>query len=232
MNEDFLSLVMLFVLSGVGFLTSQVLRGRWFPQVRQTLMPVIEGLFPSLRMEPWLFEPIAEADLPAKQRKHFERHTPGYVARGFTPVGDFVLRRDREPSCVRLLLSPDRTAIGGITCYLGGSTIECMSVLLDGMYLETANINCSTLPPKEHGLQFFICKTHDAMELIDHHAACVARTAAASGSQAVVLEPGEVQAVVNYGRQLSLRSLHQQGVLGVLPEFLRERQAGQATNAN
>jgi hypothetical protein len=228
MNEDLLSLVMLLVMSGIGFFASQVLRGRWLPQVRRQLKPVIEGLFPSLKIEPWLFEPIAEADLPARQRKHFERHTPGYVARGFTPLGDFVLRRDREPSCVRLLLSRDHTTIGGINCYLGGSTCDCMSVLQSGMYLETANIECGTLPPKEHGLQFFIYKTNDEIALIDHHAACVAKAAAESGSPPVVLEPGEVQAVVNYGRQLSLRSLHQQGVLGELPEFLKRQQAGNA----
>jgi hypothetical protein len=185
---------------------------------------VIEGLFPALKLEPWLFEPIAEADLPPRQRKHFEKHAPGYVARGFTHVGDYVLRRDGEPSCTRLLLSRDRTVIGGITCYLGNCSFDGMSVLLDGTYLETTNLNCPSPPPKEHGLQFFSFPTRDELALIDHHAACVERVAAERGTSAVVLEPHEVQAVVNYGRHLSLRSLHQQGVLGDLPEFLRGRQ--------
>jgi hypothetical protein len=228
MNDEWVSFVMLLVMSAVGYLTSQVLRGKWFPQVRQQLKPVIEGLFPALKLEPWLFEPIAEADLPPRQRKHFERHTPGFVARGFTPVGDYVLRRDGEPSCTRLLLSRDRTAIGGITCYLGKCTFDCMSVLLDGTYLETANLNCPSLPPKEHGLQFFSFPTSDEMALIDAHAQNVERLAAEQGSSVVALEPSEVQAVVNYGRQLSLRSLHQQGVLGDLPEFLKARQIGEA----
>lgn len=224
MNDEWLSAIVLLVTSGFGFFASQVLRGKWFPQVRRQLKPIIEELIPSLRMDPWLFEPIAAADLPAWQRKHFERHTPGYLARGFTVVGDFVLRRDREPSCVRLLLSRDCTVIGGVNCYLGGKTVECMSVLLDGTYLETANISCGTPPPKEHGLQFFIYQTNDEMALIDYHEACMARTAEAAGTSPVVLEPTELQAVVNYGRQLSLRSLHQQGILGELPEFLKERQ--------
>jgi hypothetical protein len=223
MNNAWMSLILLLVTSGIGYFASQVLRGKWFPQVHRQLKPIIEDLFPALRTDPWLFEPIAEADLPAWQRKHFEQHTPGYLARGFTVIDDFVLRRDCEPSCVRLLLSRDRTVIGGLNCYLGGKTIEGMSVLLDGTYLETANIDCDTPPPKEHGLQFFVCKTNDAMALIDFHQASIARTAAAAGSSPVVLEPSDVQAVVNYGRQLSLRSLHKQGVLGELPEFLKER---------
>jgi hypothetical protein len=39
------------------------------------------------------------------------------------------------------------------------------------------------------------------------------------------LEPADLKTVLNYGRSLALRSLHQQGALGELPEFLLDKSA-------
>src|SRR5262245_6475051 len=64
--------------------------------------------FPAFRLEPWLFEPIRPADLTAGQRQFFETHTPVFLARGFELLGDFLLRRDAQPSVVRFFLSRDR----------------------------------------------------------------------------------------------------------------------------
>jgi hypothetical protein len=189
------------------------------------ILPWLKFLFPVMRMEPWLFEPISVEALPARQRWFFETHTTAFIARGFTHLGDFVLRRDAEPSCVRLFLNADHSVVGELNCYLGDQVIGCVSVLLDGFYLESASFDCPSPPPAEHGLQFFCLRTDDAGELIEHHAACMAETAAARGTQAAPLEPGDVQAALNYGRQLSLRSLHQQGALTELPEFLRNKTA-------
>src|SRR5262245_13412488 len=63
-------------------------------EVRHGLGPLAERLFPWTKKVPWLFEPIAAADLPPAQRHHFETHSIAFIARGWTPLGDFVMRRD------------------------------------------------------------------------------------------------------------------------------------------
>jgi hypothetical protein len=224
---DWFWLAVVVVLAAASFFASERLKLLAASMFLGWLRPVKERLFPAFKLEPWLFEPIAEEELPAWQRRYFETHTPEFLARRFSPLGDFVLRRDKilwggaEPSCSRYFLSPDGRTIGGITCYLESKNVECMSVLLDGMYLETSNAACSDLPPKEHGLQFFIVMASDAAAVIEHHEMCVEKAAAEAGTESAVLGPDELQAVVNYGRQLAMRSLQQQGVLVELPEFLR-----------
>ncbi|HEX5104081.1 MAG TPA: hypothetical protein VFV87_09740, partial [Pirellulaceae bacterium] len=111
------------------------------------------------------------------------------------------------------------------SCYQGDRAIDAMSVLLDGTYLETATVRLEESPPKEHGLRFFSYPTRNALDLLDHHAQCIAEVALETGSQPTVLEPGDFPGVMNYGRQLSLRSLYRQGVLEELPEFLRRTEA-------
>jgi hypothetical protein len=212
-----------------GHLASTALQRRLAPRILHWLKPALEGLFPSLKMEPWLFEPIALDDLPPKQRWFFETHTPGFVTRGFTHLGDFVLRRDPNPSCVRFFLSPDGAVIGGLNCFLADQVIECMSVLLDGFYLESASIDCPNLPPARHGLQFFPFPTDDAGLLIEHHLAQVAEVASSRSTTPALLTPADLQAAVNYGRQLSHNSLHQQGVLTDLPDFLRAKSDAKQT---
>ena len=64
----------------------------------------------------------------------------------------------------------------------------------------------------------------DTATIIDHHTACVAQTAAQRGIQPAPLTREDLQAAVNHGRQLSLRSLHNQGFLEELPAFLRNKQ--------
>jgi hypothetical protein len=204
--------------------------GHWMSRaIIVRVLPWLRFLIPVMRIEPWLYEPIAVEDLPRKQRWFFETHTPAFIARGFTHLGDFVLRRDAEPSCVRFFLSPSGEMIGELNCYLGDRVIGCVSVLLDGFYLESASIDCPQPPPAEHGLQFFSLRTDDPGELIEHHAAGVAKVAAARGTQPAPLEPEDFQAALNYGRQLSLRSLHQQGALVELPAFLRDKAVATAT---
>jgi hypothetical protein len=237
--HEITSFVMLILLWAAGWYLWRKVEervGKWlFPWIR----PVLETLFPVFKLTPWLFEPIEGSDIPDKQRRFFQTHTPAFLARRFTHLGDFVLRRDAsilgregEPSCCRYFLSPDGTVIGGLTCYLGAQTIDCMSVLLDGTYLETANTPCGKLPPKKHGLQFFIIQTQDAFQVIDHHLASMARAAAENSTQPAPLTAGDLQAVSNYGRELSLRSLFQQGVLAELPEFLRLKRPAAAAPAS
>lgn len=100
-----------------------------------------------------------------------------------------------------------------------------MSVLLDGTYLESANIDPGPLPPKDHGLRFFIRLTDRPAELIAHHVASAAAMAKENGTSLTELNPDDVKAVVNYGRGLSLHSLHKQGALTELPDFIRERKS-------
>ena len=197
-------------------------------RLRPVLRPWFERWFPALKLEPWLFEPIAGPDLPPWQREFFNTHTPSFLSRRYELLGDFVLRRDGEPSCVRLFLSPDRTVIGELSCFLGERVIGAMSVLLDGTYLETSTSHLASPPPKHHGLRFFSHRTNNAQGLLDHHAACMAGVTAEECSQPTVLQPNDFSAVMNYGRQLSLRSLHQQGVLEELPDFLRRKEAAAA----
>jgi hypothetical protein len=192
------------------------------PLVQGRLAVLIDWLFPTLKMEAWLFQPIPLAELPPVQRIFFEAHTPSFLGRQFTPLGDFVLRRDREPSCVRLFLSPDRTVLGELSCFLGDHVIGAITVLHDGTYLETSTVRVES-PPKEHGLRFFSHPTASAFDLLDYHAGCVALAVLETCAQPAVQEPDEFQAVMNHGRQLSLRSLHQQGVLAELPEFLKRK---------
>lgn len=195
-------------------------------RLRPVLKPWFERFFPFLKLEPWLFEPIEGPDLPPKQREFFNAHTPDFLARRYTHLGDFVLRRDREPSCVRLFLSPDRTVLGELSCFVGEKVIGGMSVLLDGTYIETSSHKATAeMPPLHHGLQLISFPTKNVLDLLDHHAACVADIAVQTNSQPAALEPGDYQAVMNHGRQRSLRSLHQQGYLDELPEFLRRNEA-------
>jgi hypothetical protein len=221
MNQaEWISLAIFVTLAVVFYGVAPLLESRLGQPLRRLLRPLAERICPSLKMEPWLFEPIAADDLPTKQRHFFETHTPAFIARGFEPLGDFVLRRDPQPSCVRFFISRDCTAIGELNCYLGDTCIGCISVLLDGFYMESGTCEVGEGPPAAHGLAFYILKTDDAAALIEHHLASTMRASALRNSALAPLRPEDLQAVVNYGRELSLRSLHRQGVLTDLPEFL------------
>jgi hypothetical protein len=189
---------------------------------------LLNRCFPAMRLEPWLFEPIRQSDLTAWQRQFFDTHSSAFLGRGYEHLGDFLLRRDAEPSIVRFFLSRDQTTVGELTSYLGTTTIGCMSVLLDGYYLESGTGEIPDLPPAEHGLQFFMLPQEDAPALIELHAASVARVAAQRKSSPVKIERDDVKALANYGRELSLRSLHKQGALKELPAFLRQKQAARS----
>ena len=204
----------------VHYCAAPLLEARLGRPMRRLLRPLVERICPSLKMEPWLFERIDAADLPTRQRHFFETHNQAFLARGFEPLGDFVLRRDPQPSCVRFFISRDRKTIGELTCYLGDTCIGCMSVLLDGFYMESGTCEVGQPPPAAHGLQFFILKTDDAGALIEHHLTSTIRASALRNSALAPLRPEDLQAVVNFGRQLSLHSLHKQGVIPDLPEFL------------
>jgi hypothetical protein len=229
MNQpELVSLIVMLAVCVTMHFATRALATRLRPVVRPWIEPIIHRFFPGLKLEAWLFEPIAGPDLPPWQREFFNAHTTAFLARHYTPLGDFVLRRDREPSCVRLFLSPDRAVIGELSCFLGERVIGAMSVLFDGTYIETSTSPVHSPPPKGHGLRFFSHRTRNALDLLDHHAACMAGVTAENLSQPTVLLPSDFQAVMNYGRQLSLRSLHQQGVLEELPEFLLRKDASAA----
>jgi hypothetical protein len=248
-RQELIWVAMVAGLALLGHFTSTVVLKRTATWLQPRLKPLLDRMFPSLKMEPWLFEPIAADQLPPDQHCFFETHTPAFIARGFTHLGDFVLRRDPVAwnwqlaigrshwqgsvassnskndrlSCVRYFLSRDHTVIGGLSCYLGHQVIDCLSVLLDGFYLESASHDCPQPPPAEHGLQFFPFPTNDAVALIDHHIARAAQVASTRGVSPAPLTPADLQAAVNHGRQLSLRSLHHQGFLDELPDFLRDK---------
>ncbi|HZN34690.1 MAG TPA: hypothetical protein VFB80_12770 [Pirellulaceae bacterium] len=213
-QQEIVSLVVFVSMCVVCCFTGAVVR-RW----------LLNRCFPAFRFEPWLFEPIRQSDLTDEQRQFFAKHTPVYLARGFEPLGDFLLRRDARPSVVRFFLSRDRTTVGELTWYLDTTTIGCMSVLLDGFFLESGTGEVQVLPPAEHGLQFFMLPQEDAPGLIDLHAASVAGVAAERRTSPAKIERDDVKALANYGRELSLRSLHKQGVIDELPAFLRKKQA-------
>lgn len=181
-------------------------------------------LDPTLNFTQWLFEPIAEQELPRHQRQFFEIHTAAFLRQGFEPLGDFVLRRDPAPSCSRYFLSPCRTIVGALSHYLDDKSISCSSITLDGLYMETGNTPIDDLPPIEHGLVFFILRSNDPKAIIDLHRRSAAQAAIERGSELTPIDKCDVQTVLNYGRELSLRSLHKQGFLPDLPGFLRENQ--------
>jgi len=197
--------------------------------VHRLIMPlVVRGMMRSrlvttFNFTPWLFEPIAEADLPRHHRSFFETHTLEYLRLDFKPLGDFVLRRDPAPSCSRYFLSPCGTIIGALSHYLDDRSISCVSITLDGLYLETGNTAIDELPPIEHGLQFFILRSNDPAAIVDFHRRSAAQVSAHRRSELAQIEPADMQTVLNYGRGLSLGSLHKQGVLPELPAFLREQ---------
>jgi hypothetical protein len=226
MNQvEVVSVIVMVVVSLTLHFTARALMPKLRPVIRPWLDPMVHTLFPSLKVEPWLFERIEGPDLPPWQREFFNAHTPSFLARRYEHLGDFVIRRDREPSCVRLFLSPDRTILGELSCFLGERVIGAMSVLHSGTYIETSTSRVDNPPPLEHGLQFFHCGSKNVLELVDHHAICMAGMTQQTDSQPTVLEPGDYQAVMNYGRELSFRSLHAQGIMEELPEFLRRKEA-------
>jgi hypothetical protein len=197
--------------------------------VHRLIMPlVVRGMVRSqlvttFNFTPWLFEPIAEADLPRHHRNFFETHTLEFLRLDFKPLGDFVLRRDPAPSCSRYFLSPNGTIIAALSHYLDDRSISCTSITLDGLYLETGNTPIDNLPPIEHGLQFFVLRSNDPAAIVDFHHRQTTAAAALRRSELAQIEPADMQTVLNYGRGLSLRSLHKQGMLPELPAFLRER---------
>jgi hypothetical protein len=196
---------------------------RLFPGLMRRINEELSVIFPALKMEPWLYEPIESYDLPPDQRAFFQEHTPILQMLGCQPLGDFFLRRDAKPSCTRFFLSRDAKTFVGLSCYLKTKSIEGVSVLLDGTYLESSTLSLTRFPPKEHGLRFFSRVTRDARELVDFHVQNVEQVAAEQTSEPAILDPGDLVTVMNYGRRLSLGSLNKEGILRELPEFLREQ---------
>jgi hypothetical protein len=202
--------------------------------VHRLIVPlVVRGMMwskldPTFNFTPWLFEPIAEPDLPRHHRTFFEVHTPTFLRLGFKPLGDFVLRRDPAPSCSRYFVSHCGTIIGALSHYLDDRSISCVSITLDGLYLETGNTAIDELPPIEHGLQFFILRSNDPAAIVDFHRRSAAQAAQVRRSELAQIEATDMQTVLNYGRGLSLQSLHEQGVLPELPEFLQKQGSGVA----
>jgi hypothetical protein len=173
-------------------------------------------LDPTFNFTPWLFEPIAVADLPRHHRLFFEVHTSAFVRLGFKPLGDFVLRRDPAPSCSRYFLSPCGTIIEALSHYLDEKCISCTSITLSGLYLESGNSPIDDLPPIEHGLQFFVLRTNDPAAMVEFHRRSAGHLASQRGTALAPIEADEVPTVLNHGRELSLNSLHQQGVLPMI----------------
>lgn len=103
--HDWISLAVFLVVVTVSFFMPEVVRVCVF----RSLQPLLKRICPVFNMTPWLFEPIDKADLPRRQRDFFNQHTTAFLAEGYVELGNFVLRRDRELSCVRYFLSPDRT---------------------------------------------------------------------------------------------------------------------------
>src|SRR5262245_37088140 len=95
--DDWLPFLFVLTVTAISYLVPQKVKDRVTAPLKRRLKPLADRLFPAFRMEAWLFEPISEAELPAAQKKHFDAHTPGFLARGFTHLGDFVLRRDPQP---------------------------------------------------------------------------------------------------------------------------------------
>jgi hypothetical protein len=174
-------------------------------------------------LTPWLFEPIAVEDLPRHHRSFFEEHTAALLQLGFQPLGDFVLRRDPAPSCSRYFLSPCRTILAALSHYLDEKCISCTSITLDGLYLATGNTPIDDPPPIEHGLQFFVLESSEPAEIVDYHRRSARDVASLRGTELAPIEPEDTKTVLNYGRVLSLRSLHQQGALPEIPALLRDK---------
>jgi hypothetical protein len=221
----FVWFLLVITLVSVGHFFLQPILTWTLPLVARTLGPLWFRFDPVFRFEPWLFEPIAERDLPQDQQTYFALHTPALLKMGFAPLGDYVLRRDPAPSCSRYFLSPCGTEIGMLTSYLGEKCICCASIALDGTYFETGNTSVDQPPPPQHGLAFFTIASGSPQAVVEHHRRCATLAARSRQTELALIEPSDVATVLNYGRSLSLNSLHQQGVLPTLPEFLREQRS-------
>jgi hypothetical protein len=76
--QQIISLILLVIVSVLwwyawGTVEQQI--GKW---LAPWLGPVFEKLIPALKKTPWLFEPIEGSDIPDKQRRYFETHTPTF----------------------------------------------------------------------------------------------------------------------------------------------------------
>lgn len=187
----------------------------------------IASWLPQSKVEPWLYEPIVAADLPARQLAYFERFTPEIMGLGFQPLGDFVMKRSRwSLSCSRFFLSRDGEVLVALEHWHPVKGISAVSLLADGRYVEVSTHAHIPKVPADIPMLLANVREQSPSAVLESQQHLVATYSETIGTVALPMTEEDYPEVLNYGHRLIARLMHREGVLPELPEFAREKAIG------
>ena len=181
---------------------------------------------PQSKAEPWLYEPIAAEDLPARQRTYFELYTAEIEGFGFRPLGDFVMKRSRwSLSCSRFFLSRNGEVLMALEHWHPLKGISAVSLLADGRYVEVSTHDRIPEVPADIPMLLANVREYSPSAVIEAQQHLVAEYCATADTVALPMTADDYPEVLNYGHRLIARLMHREGILPEVPEFAREKVA-------
>ena len=203
MERDMLRMMLPFCLSALALATPSLYAAS-----------VVVTSIASGSLERILPRPVADSDLPAAAKSHFDLHAAKLQTLGFRPAGDFRMKQHIQHFS-RLLLSDDGKTMAEISyrrlLVLPARTVCFMSLTDDHRYVETAAVRMFVKPRlSKLSLRGLLGASIDV--LYDEHRRHLTDVVNEHQCYVLPLEAGDLQAVLLYGHKLVYEDMLQRGM--------------------
>jgi len=179
------------------------------------------------KYEDWIYLDVSDAELPLPTSKYFQRTERNLIAIGFKRVATCLQRPKPKLTYVRHLIhATDRrvfATIDDIHYPLSRTqAFSYISVLEDGLFLETSALDMPLPEPGTDKLRFVLKPGAAADKLLETHFDAVREAEAERGSRAIVFEPQQYRDVTTYGHRLAAWDMYHKGIKHEPPTALPE----------
>jgi hypothetical protein len=178
------------------------------------------------KFEDWVYADTLDEELPRRTLAYFEKIERELLALGFKRVATCMQRPKPKLTYVRHMIHQDRRVFATIDdvhypMWLTQS-YGFVSVLENGLYIESAALNMPHPRPEHDKLRFVIASGVTAEELLEMHLAEVRSAEAEQGAPAIVFEPKQFRDVATYGHRLAGWDMFHRGLKHEPPTELAE----------